>query len=466
MKRAIILASLSVLCFLQFGWGQVPRTMSYQGVLKDAGGNLVNDSKAITFRLYDAVDAATGSAIWSEQLTVQIDDGVFSVILGETTALPDPFPAPAWLGIDVDATGEELSPRTRLTASPYSFNALRADTAQYALSSATGGAGWSLAGNSITTADFLGSTNNIALDFRVNGARALRLEPNAESPNVIGGYSGNSVTGGVLGATISGGGYSGYVNQVTANLGTVGGGFTNTASGIGATVGGGWSNNASGGYATVGGGNTNLVSGGWATIGGGNQNTADGTTATVGGGMYNTASGKHATVPGGRDNVAGGYYSFAAGYRAKANNDGAFVWADQTDADFASTAANQFLIRAAGGVGIGTTDPLGALDVNGTIYQRGIQIHADYVFEPDYVLESIEEHATFMWQNKHLKAIPEAKADENGREIIEVRAHRKGIVEELEKAHIYIEQLHEGMKEQQREIEALQAVVAALRPSN
>lgn len=119
-------------------------------------------------------------------------------------------------------------------------------------------------------------------------------------------------------------------------------------------------------------------------------------------------------------------------------------------------------IHKCGNVGIGTTSPQGLLDVNGSIYQRGSVLHADYVFEPDYQLESIEEHATFMWQNKHLKAIPEAKADGNGREIIEVGAHRKGIVEELEKAHIYIEQLHEGRKEQQREIEALQAAVEAL----
>jgi hypothetical protein len=47
-----------------------------------------------------------------------------------------------------------------------------------------------------------------------------------------------------------------------------------------------------------------------------------------------------------------------------------------------------------------------------------------------------------MWANGHLKAIPKAMLDAAGQEIIEVGAHRKGIVEELEKAHIYIEQLH------------------------
>lgn len=94
-----------------------------------------------------------------------------------------------------------------------------------------------------------------------------------------------------------------------------------------------------------------------------------------------------------------------------------------------------------GKVGIGTPTPLGLLDVNGTIYQRGGSLHADYVFDDDYELESIQEHADFMWTNKHLSAIPKGKVDENGNEIVEVGAHRKGIVEELEKAHIYIAQM-------------------------
>ena len=40
----------------------------------------------------------------------------------------------------------------------------------------------------------------------------------------------------------------------------------------------------------------------------------------------------------------------AAGRRAKAVNTGSFVWADSTNADFSSTADNQFSIRAANGM--------------------------------------------------------------------------------------------------------------------
>ncbi|MFW6158529.1 MAG: hypothetical protein ACOC8E_04140, partial [Planctomycetota bacterium] len=85
----------------------------------------------------------------------------------------------------------------------------------------------------------------------------------------------------------------------------------------------------------------------------------------------NTASGNISTVPGGEDNVAAGDYSFAAGWRAKANHDGTFVWADATGPEFGSTGPRQFLIRASGGVGIGLTNPSEALDVSGNIEATG-----------------------------------------------------------------------------------------------
>ena len=56
---------------------------------------------------------------------------------------------------------------------------------------------------------------------------------------------------------------------------------------------------------------------------------------------------------------------------------------------------------------------------------------------------------------KHFPAVPKATTDENGIEIVEVGSHRKGIVEELEKAHIYISQLEKKLNEQNTLIQDL-----------
>ncbi|MCH7698568.1 MAG: tail fiber domain-containing protein [Chloroflexi bacterium] len=235
-------------------------------------------------------------------------------------------------------------------------------------------AGWLLGGNAGTTpgTDFVGTTDNVALELRVNGARAMRLEPNGTSPNLIGGFGGNSVTAGKVGATIGGGGASGFENQVTGNFSTVGGGRNNTASAqSSATVGGGSSNTASGNGATVGGGSSNTVGGQTATIGGGFSNEASSIFATVGGGGANTASafgatiaggiestssGAFAAVPGGSLNAAAGDYSLAAGRRAKvaAAHDGTFLFADSSGFDFNSAAANEFAVRSIGGARVVT----------------------------------------------------------------------------------------------------------------
>jgi len=65
---------------------------------------------------------------------------------------------------------------------------------------------------------------------------------------------------------------------------------------------------------------------------------------------------KYTTVGGGRSNTASGKYSFAAGRRAQAANDGAFVWADDNNFDFPTAtesnftpAAKMFLVRSTGG---------------------------------------------------------------------------------------------------------------------
>jgi len=266
-----------------------------------------------------------------------------------------------------------------------------------------GPAGWLLGGNAGTTpgTDYVGTSDNQALELRVNGTRAVRIEPDATSPNLLGGYAGNVLTAGVHGATIAGGGEAAQINRVTDDYGTVGGGVSNRAGdnasttdtaryatvgggnlnravGSAATVCGGQNNDADSDYATVagghsnyalaysfvGGGQTNVAGGIWATVSGGYNNSVPfnggtvgggilntaGATAVVAGGQSNTASGSWSSVPGGYQNAAVGQHSFAAGRQAKSNNVGCFTWADSIGADLICDVDNRWVARASGGV--------------------------------------------------------------------------------------------------------------------
>jgi len=126
------------------------------------------------------------------------------------------------------------------------------------------------------------------------------------------------------------------------------------------------------------------------------------------------------------------------------------------DGDPVTAGTIRFYIKNDGNVGIGTTSPAGKLDVNGSIFQRGIQLFADYVFEPSYTLESIEDHAAFMWNNRHLPAVGAKKVDEHGQEIVEIGARMRGLLEELEKAHIYISTLNDKIGERDIQLTKLE----------
>jgi hypothetical protein len=203
----------------------------------------------------------------------------------------------------------------------------------------------------------IGTPGNQPLEFYVSNQRALRLELTTsfypDTVSVIGGSPHNFVGAGGSGATIGGGGAGSYFgfslrNSVSAEFGTISGGTRNTiGDGISATIGGGW-------------GNTIHTGAGSATIDGGEQNEIhlDASWASIGGGYGNIVqpNGRFAVIPGGHNNSATNY-AFAAGLRAKANHTGAFVWADSTDADFASTTNNQFALRATGGVRLSDSTP-------------------------------------------------------------------------------------------------------------
>ena len=213
-----------------------------------------------------------------------------------------------------------------------------------------GGAGNRAGDGDTTTTDATfatvgGGLGNTASGFLSIVAGGYSNTASGDAATVSGGYSNNA---GGLYSVVSGG----HSNIVTAISATVSGGAQNLVSGNVGVIGGGYSNTVSGAYAMVGGGERNTASGDYATVGAGQQNTASDRYATVGGGWLNTASGFGAIVVGGEDNTASGDYSFAAGRRAWANHWGAFVWGDSTNANIASTKADQFVIRATNGVSL------------------------------------------------------------------------------------------------------------------
>lgn len=181
--------------------------------------------------------------------------------------------------------------------------------------------------------------------------------------------AGNSNTNQGYAATIAGG----EQNRITMSglLSAIAGGSGNVAFDANTAIGGGATNLAGGPYATIGGGWGNINQFGTAsTVGGGQGNSIEYmNAATIGGGASNSIRGfsRGATIPGGVRNEALGATAFAAGYRAQAKDNGTFVWADGTEADFTSSSSNQFLIRASGGVGINTANPATALHVNGMV---------------------------------------------------------------------------------------------------
>lgn len=190
------------------------------------------------------------------------------------------------------------------------------------------------------------------------------FEPNipGESPDILGGAAVNYISNGVVGAVIAGGGatnFDGFLDEVASNgvaadYSSVGGGSGNIiqpGSDHSVICGGGENTILAGSYQSViVGGSNNKMGGQWSFIGGGQSNTATNFYSTITGGLGNYASGSLSTVCGGYFNYAGGANSFAAGSGAQAVNDGSFVWSDNSGPGFSSTAANQFAVRAAGGI--------------------------------------------------------------------------------------------------------------------
>jgi hypothetical protein len=125
MRRHWLIAAtmLVLLVLLAFSAGcgttALVNRISYQGRLTDAGGNPINGTRNMVFRLYHAESG--GSAVWQEtQNSVPVTSGLFNVALGSVTPLDEAeFHIPLWLEVVVE--GETLA-RQPLYGSPYAFS--------------------------------------------------------------------------------------------------------------------------------------------------------------------------------------------------------------------------------------------------------------------------------------------------------------------------------------------------------
>ncbi len=115
--KNLLAAFLALALGFTAAWAQIPGaplTMTYQGSLSDIGGQAVNGTRTVAFRLYP--ERAGGEALWNEVLPdLDVSDGSFSVVLGEVNPIPaDLDPALSlWLGVQVDDDAE-LQPHVRV----------------------------------------------------------------------------------------------------------------------------------------------------------------------------------------------------------------------------------------------------------------------------------------------------------------------------------------------------------------
>jgi hypothetical protein len=305
---AFLVITTLLLVAISIVLADTPRMINYQGYLTDDGGQAVTGTRQMVFRIYDA--AEDGNLLWSSaQASINVQDGYFSYLIGRDSSLPATCfeEADRWLGIQV-IPDPEITPRTRLSSVPYSYEALHAitveffnpgvsnvDSGYYNLISGdtntiinnycavTGGVG-----NSINIQN-LGDT--IAPDtLDGSGTFALRgsNEDSRPWPSYCAGV--HCICTGEASAVLWG-----VRNEVEAAFSTIGGGFHNMIP---------W-NGTDESYSAILSGHENLVNNRLSTITGGHANVADDILNFVGTGYQDTAYDRFNVIVGGVRNQTG-----------------------------------------------------------------------------------------------------------------------------------------------------------------
>lgn len=375
MKRSTLLSLIASLALTltsstiqaqQIQQPDVPRTISYQGLLTSTDGTPLPDGPYdIAVSLF--LDEAGTQPLWNATFNTDVRNGVFNILLGnDRHPLPAPLQMnrPLWAGTAVNGS-PIMRPLSPLTASPYALNlpdrtVTTAKLADGAVTAEKMGtpyvAGIALNGKTIT-AD--GSVLNIEVGEGIaltydEETRTLKLSKSAAA--VQGDEEKNQLLPSALDITDANNNWlgrnagvsqpvfevplgnfntlgGGYINKIGTDVyaSTISGGYTNTidTSADYSFIGGGMENfiEYNSDHSTIAGGYLNIIERDvkWSVIGGGYNNVIDTANrhAFIGGGQKNLIDDttQWATISGGHENtiysdhgfIGGGHYNDLAG---------------------------------------------------------------------------------------------------------------------------------------------------------
>ncbi|MEW5802653.1 MAG: tail fiber domain-containing protein [bacterium] len=121
IKRFLRAFVVTAACLVSVAAWAVPGLINYQGKLTDPGNSALTGTYQMVFSLYAAQTG--GTALWTEEQSVTVADGIFHVQLGTATSLPVNVFDHDELYLEIVIDSETLTPRQRITSTAFAMKA-------------------------------------------------------------------------------------------------------------------------------------------------------------------------------------------------------------------------------------------------------------------------------------------------------------------------------------------------------